>query len=370
METVLIAALASLVGLLLGYLSGSRGSAGLRATNALLTQQLEQKEQAAQTNVDVLALLSPLKYELVRLHELAQNAERSRASSAGEIREQLRQVSKGYEQLAHVTQNISTALSRGQTRGQWGEMQLEQMLKDAGMLPGTHYERQVTITNSDGTIRPDLFINFPDQTRIPVDSKFPFDAYWRGVESQQANDEQGAAEDFAQHAKDVLKHAETLSRKKYVDAADGPEVVVLFMPLDSIFFAAIEADPLLQQKCHEKGVILTSPAMFMGLLRSIAFGWRRNELAANARQVSDVASSLLKKLGQVVESVTTLGNSLQTSVTAYGKFVSLLDNSVLTEARKLRSLGVSVTAELDAPEKMPSDVRPFLGKAGELTDSN
>lgn len=366
MEIALIAG-ATVLGLLIGYLLGGRSSAGLRAQNNLLTAQLATVQDSAAANQSLDAMLAPLRKELETLRAEARKAEIDRVASATAISSQLANVHRGYETLDQNTRAIAGALSRGQTRGQWGEMQLEQLLTNAGMLEGVHFERQNSTTVGDDGIRPDIIVNLPDLTKVPVDAKFPFDAYWRSLETQDAEE---AAALRAKHARDVLDHASTLSRKKYADAVDGPNFVVLFIPLESILQAAMVEDPLLLEKCFSKNVILASPSSMLGLLRTIAFGWSRNQLAANARQIGEVASGMLIKISKLGDQINKIARGLESATRAYNDFASAMDNSVFNEARRLRDLGVNVASELEEPSQISLEVREYQGKAGELVEGN
>ena len=370
MEIALIAGaavLGVLIGLLIGYLLGGRSSAGLRAQNNLLTAQLATAQDSAAAKQSLDAMLAPLRKELETLRAEARQAEIDRVASATAISSQLANVHRGYETLDQNTRAIAGALSRGQTRGQWGEMQLEQLLTSAGMLEGVHFERQNSTTVGDDGIRPDIIVNLPDLTKVPVDAKFPFDAYWRSLETQDAEE---AAALRAKHARDVLDHASTLSRKKYADAVDGPNFVVLFIPLESILQAAMVEDPLLLEKCFSKNVILASPSSMLGLLRTIAFGWSRNQLAANARQIGEVASGMLIKISKLGDQINKIARGLESATRAYNDFASAMDNSVFNEARRLRDLGVNVASELEEPSQISLEVREYQGKAGELVEGN
>ena len=366
MDIAFIAAAAAL-GLLIGYLFGGRAAAGLRAQNALLTSQLAGVQNSAAANQSLDAMLAPLRKELETLRAEAHQAEKERVASASAIATQLANVHRGYEALDTNTRAIAGALSRGQTRGQWGEMQLEQLLTNAGMLEGVHFERQNTTTVGDEGIRPDVIVNLPDLTKVPVDAKFPFDAYWRSLETQDAEE---AAALRAKHARDVLEHASALSRRKYADAVDGPNFVVLFIPLESILQAAMVEDPLLLEKCFSKNVILASPSSMLGLLRTIAFGWSRNQLAANARQIGEVASGMLVKISKLGDQINKIARGLESATRAYNDFASAMDNSVFNEARRLRDLGVNVASELEEPSQINLEVRQYQGKAGELVEGN
>lgn len=367
MEIALIAAAAAAVGIVIGYLLGGRGSAGLRATNQLLTAQIAEVRGSAAANQSLDAMLSPLKAEIEKLRTDALKAEQQRAESAGAISQALINVHRGYETLDQNTRALAGALAKGQTRGQWGEMQLEQLLTSAGMLEGVHFERQSSTSVGDDGIRPDVTINLPDMTKVPVDAKFPFDAYWRSLETQ---DETEAAALRAKHARDVIDHATALSRKKYADALDGPNFVVLFIPLESILQAAMVEDPLLLEKCFSKSVVLASPSSMLGLLRTISFGWSRNQLAANARQIGELASGMLLRISGLGDRINKIARGLESATRAYNEFASAMDNSVFNDARRLRDLGVNVASDLEPPSQISLNVRQYQGKAGELSDGN
>lgn len=363
MESIIIGSVTAALGLIFGYFLGGRGTSALRATNTFLQEQVEASRAMSGSHTAVEQLVGLLKADIENLRSATERAERDRATSVGEIKTQLTQFGESYSAINESTRTIASALNRGPARGHWGEMQLELMLEDAGFIEGTHFQRQSSQQLDDGLLRPDVTLNLPDATKLHIDSKFPFDAYWRAVESHNPDE---ANLHFKQHARDVLAHANALAKKGYADAADGPSLVLLFMPLDSIFFAAIDADPQLQQKCYQQSVVLVCPTMLLGTLRAISFGWQRNELAVNAQRISDTARSLLVRMSKLVTNINKLGSALTTATTAYNDFTKALDNSVLEDARKISDLGVNVAASLAGPKEVDAVVRDFRGRVSEI----
>jgi len=351
---VLITLIALAAGVGIGRLSSKSQLIQLQATQAALQEQLDRTHNDATERGALQAMIEPLRQEVERLTKQANDAATEQAKAAGTLSEQLRNVQTGYTTLESSTAAIKNALLRGQTRGQWGEMQLELLLSSAGLLESVHYERQTTRSSGDDNVRPDIFIKLPDSTAVPIDAKFPFEAYWNSLDTSDLEQAHALRQ---KHAADVWAHAQALAKKKYVDLESGPNFVVLFLPLESILSAALESDPQLLEKCFAKNVVLASPTTMMGLLRTVAFGWQRNDLAANAREIGAVASGLLERLGKLIEEVTKLRKGLESGVRAYNSFASALDNSVLRDARKLKDLGVSISHELEGPEAIAIPLR-------------
>ncbi|MBI1351877.1 MAG: DNA recombination protein RmuC [Actinomycetales bacterium] len=299
-------------------------------------------------------LLRPVRESLESLRRVTDEAGRERTAAEAAITTALSAVSERYAALDSATAAIASALSRGQTRGQWGEMQLERLLEHAGLLEGTHFSRQQTRSGDDGVTRPDVVVLMPGGGEILVDAKFPFDAYWQSISSS----DEGQREAFlAKHATDTLARVRELSGKRYSDATTTADFVVMFLPLESLLSTALEVDGLLLERAFERRVILATPTTMLALLRTVAFGYQRRLLVDNAEQIRQAGAEMLTRLGVLVEHLDGMRRGLDQAVRGYNAFVGSFDRQALRQARRLSDLGVATTRPLDAPAEIEIALR-------------
>jgi DNA recombination protein RmuC len=291
-------------------------------------------------------LLQPVRDSLESLRRSAERAGIERTAAEATITTQIAAVQERYQSLEAATAQLAAALARGQTRGQWGEMQLEALLEHAGLLEGTHYTRQDVRSGPDGGTRPDIVVHLPGGGEVLVDAKFPFDAYWEALGS---DDPHRRDELMRKHAADVLLRARELSSKRYSDSSRSPDFVVMFLPLESLLSASLEADGLLLEKTFERKVVLASPTTMLALLRTIAFGYQRQLMADNAEQIRAAGAEMLTRLGILVEHVEVMRRGLDQAVRGYNSFVGSLDRQAMRQARRLHEPGVESTRSLESP---------------------
>jgi len=310
--------------------------------------------QVAQTQT-IDERLKPLKDTVDSLRTQAVQANQERAKADEAIRVQIEHVQRGYTTLEGATRQLVSAMSSASSRGQWGEMQLETLLSHSGLLEGVHYRRQDTRGGDDGVSRPDIVVALPGGAEVLVDAKFPFDSYWKGIEAGEGPD---ALPHFRKHADDVLARAKQLSSKRYSDSSRSPDFVVMFLPLESLLQAALESNGLLLEETFQRNVILATPTSMLAMLRTIAFGYQRNDLAENAERIQELGTEMLQRLGKLSEHIDKLGRGLKSAVTGYNDFVGSLERQALVTARRMNELGVSSGRELTAPAEITDAVRP------------
>jgi DNA recombination protein RmuC len=298
--------------------------------------------------------LEPVRSTLEILRQESARAANDRARADAELREQIVGVRRNYATLEEATRKLVLAMTSGHSRGQWGEMQLEQLLEHSGLREGTHYQRQPTITGDDGRARPDIVINLPGDAHILVDAKFPFDAYWQGIN---LGDDPQAEELMRKHASDVLARAKELAGRRYADATTGPDFVVMFLPLESLLQEALAVDGLLLEKTFQSNVILATPTSMLAMLRTIAFGYQRNALAQNAQRIQQLGSELYARLLTLTEHVDRVRKGLDQAVKAYNDFVGSYDSRVLVSARQMRDLGASSARGIEPPAEVAASLR-------------
>ncbi|MCC7078072.1 MAG: DNA recombination protein RmuC [Acidimicrobiia bacterium] len=309
----------------------------------------------------------PLADELHRFDDRMQTIERERAGAYGALRETVRAVADGQRALADETKNLTSALRSPTVRGRWGELSLKRVVELAGMVEHCDFDGQVTVGTGDGHLRPDLVVRIPGNARVVVDAKAPLEAY---LEAMNAADEDTRRIHMDNHARHVRGHMQRLAQKSYWAqfGAESPEFVVLYMPGDAFYAAALEADPTLIEAGAVNRVILATPTTLIALLRSVAHGWRQASLAANAQAVSEIGRELYGRVAKFADHLAKTGAHLGRSVKAYNEAVGSLESRVLVSMRKLHDLGAGESAEIELPP--PVELHPRELSAAELRDSD
>jgi DNA recombination protein RmuC len=358
---LLIALAAAAVGLLVLSVTLAsllrRDRARLAASQSQLSAaqaELEQRRAGEASMRSLDDLLRPVRESLESLRQVTDRSGRERTAAEASITTALSAVAERYAALEGATSAIATALSRGQTRGQWGEMQLERLLEHAGLLEGTHFARQQSRAGEGGISRPDVVVMLPGGGEILVDAKFPFDAYWQSIGTSEPEQRSVLID---KHAADTLARVRELSGKRYSDADASPDFVVMFLPLESLLSTALDADGLLLEKAFERRVVLATPTTMLALLRTISFGYQRSQLAENAEQIRKAGAEMLNRLGVLVEHLESLRRGLDQAVRGYNSFVGSFDRQALRQARRLSDLGVASPRTLDAPGEIDLALR-------------
>ena len=297
--------------------------------------------------------LEPVREALEGLRRTTQQAEVERAKSAAELRTQIDGVQRNYTSLESATKQLVAAMSSGQSRGQWGEMQLEQLLEHSGLVEGVHFRRQDSRTTEAGGARPDVVVDLPGGGEILIDAKFPFDAYWRAIK---ADNETEVDAHLHKHAEDVLARAKELSSKRYWESNISPDFVVMFLPLESLLSSALETNGLLLEEVFARNVVLATPTTILGMLRTIQFGYQRKLMADNAEEIRAAGAEMLTRLEKAVDHLGTLRKGLMSAVKGYNEFIGSMDSRVMVQARRMKELGVASSTDLE----LPSDVTETL----------
>ena len=233
------------------------------------------------------------------------------------------------------------------------------ILESSGLQEGIHFERQEHRVTDGEISKPDITIKMPGGTEIFVDSKFPFDRFWDGVG---AEDSAARATLMASHAKDLLSHINALAKRGYQSSGTSPDFVVLFAPFESILSEALDADSLLLQKAFAKNVVIATPTTMLALLRTIAYGYSRHDLARNADEIRNLAGDLLKRVGKVHERIESLGEKIKGAERAFNDLVASAENHLLVPARKMSKLGAPSNKEIGAIAGIDSEVRAIRSR--------
>ncbi len=316
----------------------------------LAKSQLEQLQQKGTHDLDqrkqaVEHLVAPIKESLQKVDGKLQELEVARQGAYSELKEQVRQLTDSQKELRTETGNLVTALRSPVVRGRWGEMQLRRVVEMAGMLAHCDFVEQTSVRGDDGgRLRPDVVVRLPGGKQVVVDAKAPLQAY---LDALEAKDEDTRRAFLADHARQIRDHIAKLSAKSYWSQFEQtPEFVVLFIPGETFFSAALEHDPTLIEEGVNQQVILATPTTLIALLRAVAYGWNQEKVAESARAVSELGRELYKRLATLTDHFSKVGRGLETAVRAYNDSVGSFERSVLPGARKLKDHGVSPPSEL------------------------
>ena len=300
-------------------------------------------------------LVTPVRESLSKVDAQIQQMEIARGEAYGDLKAQVQSLIITQKELQSETGNLVRALRTPNVRGRWGEIQLRRVVEIAGMLSYCDFAEQETVTADTGRLRPDLVVNLPGGKKVVVDAKTPLQAF---LDAFETTDEDTRRACLANHARQVRDHIETLSDKRYWEQFEStPEFVVMFLPGETFFSAALEQDPGLIEHGVLNKVIPASPTTLIALLKAVAYGWNQEKLARNAHEISVLGKELHDRLRKLAGHITAVGTELDRAVEAYNKAVGSLESRVLVSARKFTELGASVAEDIPELEPIETTAR-------------
>jgi DNA recombination protein RmuC len=327
----------SAIGYLLSALK-SKDSSGNQALlddyKAQLAAERAKTESAITLNAELLAV----KQSVAQLSTQSNEANRIRTEAEAKLNTTILEMRRASESIFDETKKIAGALSNSQSRGKFGEAQLELLLQGAGLREGHEYTAQRSTTDSDSSGIPDITVSMPGGSLLFIDSKFPFERFLEafGTEDQSQRDEY-----LQLHTKDLMKHVESLAKRGYHKSQGSPDFVVLFVPFETLLSEALRLDPMFLEKAFKLGVTVATPTSMMALLRTIGYIFTRNKLAENADEIQKVANTFLKNITLLHTKIVAVGKAISSTSKAYEDLVPTAEKTVLAPARRIHNLGVT-----------------------------
>ena len=324
-------------------------TAFLELAKEALEGQLGRRQEA----ID--GLVKPLEETLRRYESEVQALEASRQKAYGSLEEQLRALTQNNEQLQRETGALVTALRQPHVRGRWGEITLHRVVELAGMAQHCDYAEQVTVEGESGRVRPDMVVRLPGGREIVVDAKVSLVAYLDANDALTPEDRQTA---LARHAQQLRQHMTILASKAYWEQFDhAPEMVVMFIPGESFVAAAVEIDGSLIEDGMARRVVVATPTTLVALLHATAYGWRQEQIAENAEQISGLGRQLYDRLRVMIQHLNAAGAALNKASSAFNQAVSSMESRVLPAARRFRELGAAVGEEIPTLDQVDTQAR-------------
>jgi DNA recombination protein RmuC len=326
----------------------------------LAKASLERFQSEAKGDLDarqkaVADMVSPVRESLSKVDAQIQQMEVARGLAYGDLHAQVQSLILTQKELQSETSNLVRALRTPNVRGRWGEIQLRRVVEIAGMLSYCDFAEQETVTTESGRLRPDLVVKLPGGKVVVVDAKTPLQSF---LDAFETTDEEVRRTCLANHARQVRDHMKTLSGKGYWEQFEAtPEFVVMFLPGETFFSAALEQDPGLIEQGVMQRVIPASPTTLIALLKAVAYGWNQEKLARNAQQISALGKELHERLRNLAGHITAVGSNLDRAVDSYNKAIGSLENRVLVSARKFGELGASVAEDIPELEPIETSAR-------------
>jgi DNA recombination protein RmuC len=348
----------------------------LRQTGDSLSQRLIEQQRAeherAASEMAIRAeewkgLVGPVNEKLGKVETEIGRLERERLQAQSKLAEMVRSMTSGTDTLRRETSNLVSALKGSSTRGSWGELHLRRVIELAGMVEHCDFVVQSTIHTGEGRLRPDVIVHLPGDKLIVIDSKFPGSAFFAGAGAP--DEAASGGPDMAKHARQMREHIATLASKGYSSQFDTtPEVVVMFVPSDGNYLAALSADPALFEYGAAQGVLIAAPTTLIGLLHAVHYGWSQEQIAESAREIAESARELHRRLARFAEPLAKIGRQLGSAVGAYNEAVGSFEGRVMPQLRRIEESGAKSERELVSPATLEAAPRPLTSLPSALED--
>ncbi len=328
---------------------------------------LEKYQEGAKNDLDmktksVEEFVKPLKESLDKVNTQIEEIEKTRRQDYGALSQHLATLRLETTSLGEETQHLTNALRTPVVRGRWGEIQLRKVVELAGMIEYCDFVEQPMVEGDEGRLRPDLVVNLPGGKSVVVDSKVPLESF---LKAQDAPDMEAARALMKDHARQIRVHIAKLRAKSYAEQFDAaPEFVVMFLPGENFFSAALEHEPGLIEEGALQNVIIATPTTLIALLRSVAYGWKQERIAESAEEIKNLGTELYKRMRVLAEHIAHIGKGLNKAVGAYNESVGSLEMQVLPAARRFPEFGV--TARQEVPQLAPVERNVRVVQAPEL----
>ncbi len=331
-----------------------------RVAEARRAEEERAAGEMARRAEEIKGIVAPVQEKLGRMESEIARLERERSRAQGELAQMVRHLGEGVGTLRAETGNLVSALKRPATRGAWGEIQLRNVVEMAGMVSHCDFLEQSTIDTGEGALRPDMLVRLPGGKLVVVDSKVPLDAY---LSSLEATSEDERELHTARHARQTREHIAKLASKGYQRQLDcTPEFVVMFVPSDGIYQAALAQDPALIEYGVQQQVLMATPTTLIGLLWAVHYGWRQELIARSAREIAESARELHGRLGRFATPFAKVGRQLDSAVCAYNEAVGSFEHRVLPQVRKIEQAGAASEREVPAPPAVEITARTLVSR--------
>jgi DNA recombination protein RmuC len=317
--------------------------------------QKEAKGEFDKKELSLQGVLKPLKESLEKVDGKINDLEKVRVGAYASLKQQIEGLLEAQKNLSQEARILSNVLKAPQSRGQWGEMQLKRVVEMAGMMEHCDFYTQEHRATEDGAIRPDVIVKLPSNRSLIIDAKAPMQAYLEGMESDQ---ESVRKQKLKEHARFLRSHILQLSRKSYWEQFESsPEFVILFLPGETFFSAALQEDPSLIEEGVKQKVILATPTTLIALLRAVSYGWRQEQISVNAQKISQLGRELYKRVSDVAAHWAKMGKHLDQAVHSYNKAVGSMETRLLVSARRFLDLEMTGENEIEPLEPLDQVAR-------------